>query len=240
MTTTSAVHFEPSLANLERCAAFGSGSLLLVSGAMRRSTSGILLALMSAPFLYRGVTGHWPAGLTKAGQGGHTREALAGDRGLHVREAIRLECPLDEVYRYWRRLENLPNFMAHLVRVTESEPGKSHWVAKGPAGVLVEWDAEIINEIEPKLIAWRSVEGSDVVTAGSVHFEGVRGGRSTQVNVNLQYAAPAGRAGSLIAFLFGRAPSQTIREDLRRFKQLMEAGEAPRAGLAGDASEVSR
>jgi uncharacterized membrane protein len=119
--------------------------------------------------------------------------------------------------------------MRHLVTVKETGSGRSHWVAKGPAGVLVEWDAELINEIENSVLAWRSLTGSDIVTAGSVHFERVRGGRSTQVTVNLQYSAPAGRAGNLIAYLFGRAPSQTIREDLRRFKQLMEAGEAPQA-----------
>ena len=241
MTTNSALHFEPSLANLERFAAIGSGGLLLMSGAMRRSASGWCLALLSAPFLYRGVTGQWPRrGRSNRSAHDDAREALAGARGLHVRESIRLECPLDEVYRFWRELDNLPKFMTHLVRVTETEPGQSHWVAKGPGGVRVEWNAEIFNEVENKILAWRSLPGSDVVTVGSVNFDSVRAGRSTQVSVNLQYSAPAGRAGSLVAFLFGKAPSQTIREDLRRFKQLMEAGEAPRAGLVGETGEVSR
>ena len=102
-------------------------------------------------------------------------------------------------------------------------------MAAGPAGLAVEWDAEIINEVENKLIAWRSLPGSDVVTAGSVNFDAARGGRSTQVSVHLQYAPPAGKAGALVASLFGREPSQTIREDLRHFKQLLEAGEIPRA-----------
>jgi uncharacterized membrane protein len=119
--------------------------------------------------------------------------------------------------------------MRYLERVTESADGRSHWVAAGPAGVAVEWDAEIINEVENKLIAWRSLAGSEVVTAGSVNFDTVRGGRSTQVSVNLQYAPPAGKAGAMVASLFGREPAQTIREDLRHFKQLLEAGEIPRA-----------
>ena len=119
--------------------------------------------------------------------------------------------------------------MTHLDRVTESADGKSHWVAGGPAGLAVEWDAEIINDVDNKLIAWRSLPGSDVVTAGSVSFDAARAGRSTQVSVHLQYAPPAGKAGALIASLFGREPSQTIREDLRNFKQLLEAGEISRA-----------
>ena len=93
-----------------------------------------------------------------------TRTALGGERGVRVRDAVRLEKPLAEVYRFWRRLENLPQFMTHLERVTELGDGRSHWIAKGPAGVRVEWDAEIINEAENKVIGWRSIPGGDVVT----------------------------------------------------------------------------
>jgi len=142
---------------------------------------------------------------------------------------MRLEVPIGDVYRFWRRLENLPQVMTHLDRVVEGTDGRSHWSVSGPAGLAVEWDAEIINELENKVLAWRSLPGSDVVTAGSVNFDAVRGGRSTQVSVHLQYAPPAGKAGALVASLFGREPSQTIREDLRRVKQLLEAGEISRA-----------
>jgi uncharacterized membrane protein len=162
-----------------------------------------------------------------------TRVALAGDGGLRVKDAIRLERPLEETFRYWRRLENLPTFMRHLRSVTQTDERRSHWVANGPAGMAVEWDAEIINEIDNKLIAWRSLPGSQVVTAGSVNFDAVRAGRSTQVTVNLQYQPPAGKAGAVLAALFGRAPSQTIREDLRLLKQRLEAGEIAVAAPEG-------
>ena len=119
--------------------------------------------------------------------------------------------------------------MTHLERVTDLGEGRSHWVAAGPADVRVEWDAEIINDVENQVIAWKSLPGADVVSAGSVNFDAVRGGRSTQVSVNLQYAPPAGRVGGWVATLAGREPSQMIREDLRRLKQLLEAGEIARA-----------
>jgi uncharacterized membrane protein len=202
--------------------------MLLMVGASRRSAFGAGLAVSSAPLLYRGITGRWPAVLDSRGRTDDTKTALAGERGVHVKESIRLERPIADVYRFWRRLEQLPRFMSHLVRVTETSERQSHWVAAGPAGLTVEWDAEVINEIENEILAWRSLPGSDVVTAGSVNFKAVRGGRSTQVSVHLQYAPPAGKAGAFIAFLFGREPSRSIREDLRHFKQLMEAGEIPR------------
>ena len=227
------MHDRPlSLSETEDWLALGSGALLLLVGATRRSALGALLAASSAPLLYRGITGHWPAALNGYSGPKNTRTALAGDRGVQVREAIRLEVPVADVFRFWRRLENLPRFMAHLDRVTELADGKSHWVAAGPAGLAVEWDAEIINESANKLLAWQSLPGSDIVTAGSVNFDSVRGGRSTQVSVSLQYAPPAGKAGALMASLFGREPSQTIREDLRHLKHVLEAGEIPRATTA--------
>ena len=221
-------HRSPSLPDAENWLALGAGVLLLLVGASRRSAVGACLAMSSAPLLYRGLVGRWPEGLNGNAQPDSTKTALGGDRGVHVRESIRLEVPVGDAYRFWRNLENLPQFMTHLDRVTEASDGTSHWVAAGPADLAVEWDAEIVNEVENQVLAWRSLPGSDVVTAGSVSFDAARGGRSTQLSVHLQYAPPAGKAGALVASLFGREPSQTIREDLRHFKQLLEAGEIPR------------
>ena len=218
-----------SLTDAENWLALGTGAVLLFVGASRRSAIGAVVAASSAPLLYRGLTGHWPFMANGLNADGQSRRALGGNRGVHVRESIRLEMPVADAYRFWRRLENLPRFMTHLDRVTQTSYDTSHWVAAGPAGLPVEWNAEIINEVENKVLAWRSLPGSDIVTAGSVNFDPVRGGRSTQVSVHLQYSPPAGKAGALIASLFGREPSQTIREDLRHFKQLLEAGEIPRA-----------
>ena len=229
MSTEAAYDRSPSVGDVENWLALGAGTFLLVAGASRRSAFGACLAASAAPLLYRGLTGGWPEVLNVNADASSTRVALGGDRGIHVRESVRLEVPVADVYRFWRRLDNLAQFMTHLNRVTTTAEGKSHWEAAGPGGLTVEWDAEIINEVEGRILAWRSLPGSDIVTAGSVNFDAVRGGRSTQVSVHLQYAPPAGKAGALVASLFGREPSQTIREDLRHFKQLLEAGEIPRA-----------
>lgn len=105
------------------------------------------------------------------------------------------------------------------------EEGISHWVANGPAGTKVEWDARIINEIDNKLIGWQSLEGSTVATAGSVNFDETEHG--TRVRVHLQYNPPGGKLGAAIAWLFGQEPSIQVRGDLRRFKALLETGEIP-------------
>ena len=144
---------------------------------------------------------------------------------MHLRESIRLERPVEDVFQYWRQLENLPRFMRNVERVTETAAGISHWIARGPAGIRVEWDAEIINEVPNRLIGWRSVPGSDLTSAGSVQFARARNGQSTQVTVHMQYAPPVGKAGAFLATVFGQSPSAAVREDLRRFQQFLEAGE---------------
>jgi uncharacterized membrane protein len=188
----------------------------------------MFLAVAAAPLVYRGVVGKWPRFANGRAARGDTRAALSGERGVHVRESIRIERDVDQVYRFWRHFENLPKFMTHLAEVTELDNGRSHWVAKGPAGMRVEWDAEIINEVENVVIGWRSLPGSDVISAGSVNFSRFRGA-GTEVAVHLQYATPFGKAGSIVASMLGEEPSQTIREDLRRLKQLLEAGEIARS-----------
>ena len=218
-----------TIGTFERVIALTTATAVVAYGLSRRTLPGICLATAATPLAYRGLAGDWP----RVGNGhapqARTRAALGGDRGIHVHESIRLEQPIAEVYRFWRHFENLPRFMNYLEQVSELGDGRTRWVARGPAGTRVAWDAEIINDIENKVIGWQSLPGADVVHAGSVNFDTVRNGRSTQVTVHLQYAPPAGRAGSLIALIFGREPSQTIREDLRRLKQLLEAGEFPHA-----------
>lgn len=144
--------------------------------------------------------------------------------GVRVEESIVISRPRGDVYRFWRNLENLPRFMDHLEAVSVLDDSRSHWTAKGPAGSRVEWDAEIHNEIPNELIAWRSLAGSEVDNAGSVHFMPTEIG-DTEVRVVLRYDPPAGKLGATVARLFGEEPSRQVAEDLRRLKQVVEAGE---------------
>ena len=142
--------------------------------------------------------------------------------GIRVERSVVVGRPISEVYQFWRNFENLPRFMDHLESVTVIDENRSHWVAKAPMGTRVEWDATIHNELENELIAWRSLPGADVNNAGSVHFTPAGDGR-TEVRVVLSYDPPAGKLGAAVAKLFGEEPSRQVEDDLRRFKQVMEA-----------------
>jgi uncharacterized membrane protein len=144
---------------------------------------------------------------------------------IRVWKSLAINRPAEELYRFWRQLDNLPRVMSHLQSVQPRGGARSHWVAKGPAGASIEWDAEITADVPNQRLAWRSLEGSAVPNEGSITFKPSPAGRGTVVSVELRYGPPGGRIGAAIAKLFGEVPEQQIGSDLRRFKQLMETGE---------------
>ncbi|WP_433028432.1 SRPBCC family protein [Actinomycetospora sp. CA-053990] len=156
-----------------------------------------------------------------------SRRSGAGE--CRASAAVTVNRSRSETYRRWRDLERLPEFMAHLRSVTIEESGRSHWEAAGPAGSTVRWDAEIVEDREGEEISWRSLEGADVENTGSVVFSDAAGGRGTEVVVDLRYRPPGGRAGAVVATMLGEEPNQQLRDDLRRFKQVVEVGEVVRS-----------
>lgn len=162
------------------------------------------------------------------GESGRERRLSRRDQssgGIEVTEAITVNRPRTEVYGFWHNFENFPRFMAHLESVQVIDPRRSHWRAKAPGGRRVEWDAETVEDRPDELIAWRSLPDSEVPNSGTVRFRDAPGDRGTEVIVDLRYQPPGGRLGALVAKLFGEEPSQQVKGDLRRFKQVMEIGE---------------
>ena len=158
-----------------------------------------------------------------APDGAETREGK--ERGVQVRQQITVRRSPQEVFSFWRNFENLPRFMAHLESVRVIDDRRSHWTAKAPAGAKVEWDAEIVEDRPNELIAWRALPQSDVPNEGSVRFVPAPGDQGTEIHVELRYEPPGGKLGAIVAKLFGEEPSQQVKGDLRRFKQVIELGE---------------
>ena len=206
----------------ERLLSVGAGVGLALAGLWLRNRHSRTLALTGASIAARGAAGWCPvyagAGINHAGSS--TRQALAGPRGVNVQDRVVIRRDARSVYEFWRQLENLPALIEHLESVVQIDPIRSHWVARGPFGLRVEWDAEIINEIPNRLLAWRSLEGSDMVSAGSVRFRDTP--RGTEVIVRLQYSPPAGKAGAALGWFFGETPAQELREGLRRLRDRLE------------------
>jgi uncharacterized membrane protein len=194
----------------------------------RRHAQGSALGWTGAGLLARGVSGLCPvnAALRRSGSRDDTKIALAGSRGIRVNERIVIAKPVAQLYAFWRDLRNLPHVVSHLERVDVLDDGRSHWVVRGPAGVRVTWDATIINEVPSELIAWRSLPGSDIASAGSVRFRPLSAD-ATEIRVTFQYEPPAGKLGASLAWLAGQGPAALLRQDLRRLKQLLEHGSAP-------------
>ncbi|HVF10812.1 MAG TPA: SRPBCC family protein [Abditibacteriaceae bacterium] len=222
----------------ERIASAVGGGVLALYGLTRRSWGGMALAVLGGSLIYRGATGHCSicqvlgrntAEAEEMERHGAPQSTATGNGiasgGIRVEKAVTINKSPEELYQFWHNFENLPRFMNHLESVQIIDDKRSHWVAKAPAGRTVEWDAEITQDEENALIAWRSTDNADVPNSGTVRFQPLSAGRGTEVEVSVRYTPPGGVLGALAAKMFGEEPSQQIADDLRRFKQLMEAGE---------------
>ena len=210
----------------ERAVSLIAGGLLGAAGILLKSRARILLGLMGGALVHRGASGHCElyrlVGMNTARP--HARRGVADGKGIKIEAATHVEKPAEEVFRCWRRLENLPRFMQHVVAVEESAEGISHWKVRGPLNRELHWDAEIIEEQPGKMLAWQTLPGAPVASAGSVWFEPE--GEGTRVKVSMQYQPPAGEAGAAVAAILGASPKKQVAADLTRFKEMVEAESA--------------
>ncbi|HEY6515918.1 MAG TPA: SRPBCC family protein [Steroidobacteraceae bacterium] len=156
---------------------------------------------------------------------GRTAPGVSGSADVYLERSIAVSKSPEECYRFWRSFGNLPRFMHSLESVRQLDERRSRWVAKGPLATRLEWTAEITADRPGEEIAWRTLDDSGAANAGSVRFEVAPAGRGTIVRVSLHYSPLGGALGAGLVRLLGHDPQSRIREDLRRFKQVMETGE---------------
>lgn len=192
---------------------------------------GEFLALLAgAGLLYRGWTGHCATyqflGIDTRDEN-EQRSGGRKQRGRRVIHALHINRHRDDLYAFWRELQNLPLIMRHLKSVEPIDPRRSRWIAKAPGGIRLNWEAEIVKDAPGEYLEWRSLPGSQVDTTGSISFNIPSSGAGTDVVVNLKYNPPGGKLAARVAHWAGQGLEGQLQEDLRNFKQLMEAGEIP-------------
>lgn len=207
-----------SVSDAERWASILGGSAMVLMGLQKRSLRGVLTAIAGGSLAYHGATAD--KSITDK-----VTDAVGANKPIRVEKTVTINKPAEELYNYWHDFENFPNFMKHVKSVKVIDLRRSHWVANAPMGQTVEWDADIVNDQPNRLIAWASIDGADIENSGFVHFQPAPEGRGTEVKVVMEYDVPGGMVTAAIAKLFGEEPEQQIGDELRRFKQLMEAGE---------------
>jgi uncharacterized membrane protein len=215
----------------ERVFSAVGGGLLAYYGLRRRNwTASLPLLVTGGALVTRAATGHSQV---------YDRLDINTARVVPVdfHTTITVNKPPEEVYRFWRQLKNLPRFMRHLRSVSELDSRHSHWVAETPMGMTMEWDAEIVDDQPNKRLRWRSTAGSNMDHDGEVVFAPAPGGRGTEVHVQLRYK-PATGMRSAMAKLSHKLTEQFLKEDVRRFKAVLETGEAPT--IAGQSSARAR
>jgi uncharacterized membrane protein len=212
----------PNVGSTERVLTLMAGAALLGYAWKNRSTG---VGLASAGLLARGATGYCPGYAAMGVDRADSRPALSGSRGVHIREAVTINAPPDQVYRFWRQLDRLPEVMPHLAKVEQIDTKRSRWTAKAFDQVPITWNAEIINEVPFETIGWKTLPGEAIQNAGSVTFKPIPGATGTEVRVHLQYAAPGGKAASWLAWMAGEDPAKLTRDGLLALKRQMEAGQ---------------
>lgn len=218
-----------NVGSIERLASATLGGALVGYGIRRLDLKGVLIAITGELLIQRGWTGYCriyaALGINTRKEEGSIASVRHG-RGIKIDRHIRINSSPEKVYGFWRNFENLPLFMGHLKSVKLVGENRFHWIARAPAGMTVEWDAEVYREDPPEMISWRSLENSDVNHAGSVHFSSVSGNGGTEVRVELNYEPPLGKAiGGVASKLFLEEPDKQVEDALKRFKHLMETGE---------------
>lgn len=220
-TALARVHEPPTnVGDIERVGSTIAGVALLVGGLARRSLAGRGAAVLGSALVARGVTGRCPV-YERMG-----RPLQSYRRPMRLVEGLTVSVPPRQAYDAWRDLERLPRFMTHVVSVV-TQGSRSHWTAAFTGLPRVEWDAEIVRDEPGKALSWRSVPGESALeSSGSVTFFDL-GARGTGLRIEIGYYPPAGPLGKAIAHLFSPVTEQQVREDVRRFKSLLETGEIP-------------
>lgn len=207
----------------------GGAALAYYGWSRKQSPLGKSLTTAGTYLVLRGASG-----FCLVNEALHVDTAHAKSEGFEVTSSVTILKPREEVYRFWRHLENLPTFMQYLEYVRQTGPKRSHWVAKVPKNIIykeklttIEWDAEITQEEENSRIAWRSLPNSEIENSGEVRFTDAPANRGTVVQATICYHPPAGTVGKLAAKLLNPAFKELVKQDVRRFKRLLEAGEIP-------------
>lgn len=155
---------------------------------------------------------------------GHTaRRWRWGDYAVEA-YTVTIARPRSELYAFWRRFQNLPQVMENVDSITE-DGETTTWTIRAPMGQTVQVQTRIVTDQPDEVIAWRSVEGSEIDTSGKIMFTDAPAGRGTTVTALIAWNPPFGPLGQIVAKAAGREPAIQARHELKRFKMLMETGE---------------
>lgn len=186
--------------------------------------AGVAVAAAGAAFILNRKSHDKPAMLSESPPWTH-KDRPTGEHGELIGCSQTINRPPHEVYERWRDFVRFPDFMDNVRSVEMIDERQSRWTIEAPAGRTVELITEITHDVPGERIAWKSVDGSQIDTAGEALFTDAAPGRGTVVTLIMTYSPPGGTIGKLAAKVFRREPAIQARLDLRRFKQLLETGE---------------
>lgn len=207
-----------------------------IKGMARRLPIGALLAVAGLGYTIQRLgknvqtqprsqdSGRIPESSSRTYGSSRTGDGSLQEGTIDLQKSIEIQASPETVFNIWSKYDNFPQFMSHLVEVQSLGGQRSHWLMQGPAGVNIEWDAELTEYLEPTTLAWKTEPGAPVEHSGSIRFEASDGG--TLATVRMYYKPEAGQSNSLAALL-GSDPEKDLEDDLLRMKNFIEGTNFP-------------
>jgi uncharacterized membrane protein len=221
---------EINLSEMERLLSIGGGALAFLYALDRRPPSALIGFLVGGGLLYRGISGHCSVyqSLGVSSREPHLEASgVSAQHGERVEGGVVIPAPPAEVYSQWRKLEDLPTILSHVKSVVVLSPKRSRWQLETPFGMTLSWEAEIITDEPNQTLAWQSLPGASLRSAGTVRFEPLDDGKLTRLTVTMKYEPPGGKLGIWVAKALGTDLGAQLEEDLRTFKDSFRSEHAP-------------
>lgn len=217
----------------DRWLSLAAGTVLSTKGIFRRWPGGLLLAIGGGYMVYRGWTGRCSA-YRAMGILGFPQPIVNICQHVTVRRSP------EEVYRFWRDFQNLPRFIKYLAEVTPAGDAAARWVVRLPGGFEMAWDTAVVEDRAGVQFVCESLPGQGMEARGEVQFIRAPGDRGTEVRVRLTYRPSGSLIGDTAVWALQGLASQQLKQDLRRFKRLIESQQTSEPlGIADPVAEAS-
>jgi len=206
-----------------------AGGLLTFYGLRRLDLPGTLFALLGADLLYRGIRGrslvYRALGISTSRREA-TRVALPQQVGTRVRRSMTINRSPQDLYNAWHDVGKAPSYMMEVEKVQQADAKTSRWTARLPSGKKIQWYTEFTQEDPGRQLEWR-VLGKKFVAAqaGRVYFVPASDGRGTIMTLELDYPPAHNFLRKNRKQAISYLADKEAQENLRRFKELVEAGE---------------
>lgn len=165
---------------------------------------------------------------SEMGQRAHSRVTTFQNHSVKVIRAVTIRQSANDLYAFCKNEESLAQVLNQSVAISREDAETAVWSIMLPDNQRAECRVQIINDHPGELLAWSSIEGSEISCAGTLRFEKAMGSESSEIIVTLEYDPPKGKLGALFEKISGQDVGRQLSNALNRLKDAIESGRSSR------------